>query len=123
MLHYASELLEAEDIELQAEIAPEIEGVKLSMKQRRDIYLIFKETVNNLAKHSKATQVIIKFHLNDKVLVMIVSDNGAGFDTKAPLINNGLRNMQERAQSHQWKLDIQSGPGAGTTITLKAQIA
>jgi len=123
MLHYASELLEAEDIELQAEIAPEIEGIKLTMQQRRDIYMIFKETVNNLAKHSKASRVNIKFHLNGKILVMIVSDNGVGFDTTAPLINNGLKNMQERAERHQWKLNIQSAFGGGTSIYLKAQIA
>jgi signal transduction histidine kinase len=123
MLHYASELLEAKDIELKAEITPEIESVKLNMEQRRDLYMIFKETVNNLAKHSKATQVNIQFELVDKKLIMVVSDNGTGFDTRAPLLNNGIRNMQERAQGHRWKLDIQSVFGAGTTITLKAQIA
>ncbi|HMD00307.1 MAG TPA: histidine kinase, partial [Ferruginibacter sp.] len=123
MLHYASELLEAEDIELQAEIAPEIENIKLTMQKRRDLYMIFKETVNNLAKHSKATIVTIRFHLNEKVLVMSVSDNGVGFDTTAPLINNGLKNMQERAARHQWKLNIRSAFGAGTSINLKAQIA
>ncbi|MFI5131099.1 MAG: triple tyrosine motif-containing protein, partial [Chitinophagales bacterium] len=123
MLHYASELLEAEDIVLQAEIAPEIEHIKLTMQQRRDLYMIFKETVNNLAKHSKATQVNISFHFNEKILFMTVSDNGVGFDTSAPLINNGLKNMQERAERHQWKLQVRSTFGAGTSINLKAQIA
>jgi ligand-binding sensor domain-containing protein/anti-sigma regulatory factor (Ser/Thr protein kinase) len=123
MLHYASELLEAKGIELQAEIAPAIENLKLTMQRRRDLYLIFKETVNNLAKHSQATQVIINFHLLDNILIMIVSDNGKGFDMSIPLINNGLKNMQERAESHQWQLHINSKPGAGATITLKARIA
>jgi len=123
MLHYASELLEAEDIVLRAEIAPEIESIKLTMQQRRDLYMIFKETVTNLAKHSKATEVNIRFHLNEKILVMTVSDNGVGFDTTAPLINNGLKNMRERAERHQWKLNIRSAFGAGTSINLKAQIA
>lgn len=123
MLHYASELLEAKGIELQAEIAPAIENLKLTMQRRRDLYLIFKETVNNLAKHSQATQVIINFHLLDNTLIMIVSDNGKGFDMTVPLINNGLKNMQERANTHQWQLNINSKPGAGATITLKARIA
>ncbi|HLG38751.1 MAG TPA: ATP-binding protein, partial [Chitinophagaceae bacterium] len=94
-----------------------------TMQQRRDLYMIFKEVVNNLAKHSKASQVIIKVLLQDKLLLMTVSDNGVGFDTAAPLINNGLKNMQERAQQHQWQLTVQSANGAGTTVTLKAQIA
>jgi signal transduction histidine kinase len=123
MLHYASELLEAQDIELKAEITPEIEYVKLNMQQRRDLYMIFKETVNNLAKHSKATLVNIKFVLDERKLVMMVSDNGVGFDTKTVLLTNGIKNMQERAQSNRWKLDIDSALGNGTTITLKAQIA
>jgi ligand-binding sensor domain-containing protein/two-component sensor histidine kinase len=123
MLHYASELLEAEDIEVHAEISPGIEDLKLTMEQRRDLYMIFKETVNNLAKHSKATQVNIRFDLADKMLTMIVSDNGIGFDTTARLINNGIKNMQERAQRHQWKLYIRSASGAGTNINLAAQIA
>jgi len=123
MLHYASEVLEAQDIELKAEITPDIENVKLDMEQRRDLYMIFKETVNNLARHSKATQVSIRFVLDNKKLVMEISDNGRGFDTRAPLMNNGIRNMKERAEGHRWKLDIQSVFGSGTTITLKAQIA
>ena len=123
MLHYASEVLEAQDIALKAEITPEIENVKLDMEQRRDLYMIFKETVNNLARHSKATEVSIRFVLDEKKLVMEVSDNGRGFDIRAPLLNNGIRNMKERAEGHRWKLDIESVYGAGTTIRLKAQIA
>jgi len=121
MLRYASELLEAKDIELHAAIDPEIEHMKLSMPQRRDLYLIFKEAVNNLAKHSKSTGVSIKFHLINNSIVMIISDNGIGFDIAAPFINNGLRNMQERAKNHDWQLHVQSKPHEGTTITLKTQ--
>jgi two-component sensor histidine kinase len=123
MLHYASELLEAENIEVRAEIAPEIENLKLDMEQRRDMYMIFKETVNNLAKHSKASQVNIRVFLQDKSIVMMVADNGVGFDTTAPLMHNGIKNMKDRAQTHQWKLAVQSENGSGTTVTLNAQIA
>lgn len=123
MLHYASELLEARNIELLAEIDPAIEQQKLSMHQRRDLYLIFKEAVNNLAKYSKATKVMIRFQLQGNTLVMIVSDNGTGFDTSITHDGDGLKNMRARAQTHHWKLTIESGPGAGTTITLKTQIA
>lgn len=123
MIQYASELLEAKDIELQAVIAAGIEHVKLSMQERRDLYLIFKEAVNNLAKHSKATQVKINFHLRGNGLAMLISDNGTGFPAEMRENGNGLKNMQERAQNHHWQLAIQSAPGEGTTIVLKAQIA
>lgn len=123
MLRYASELLEAKDIELQANLAPGIEQVKLSMQQRRDLYLFFKEALNNLAKHSQATFAKIDFHLDGKSLVILIADNGTGFDTRLPLLNNGLKNMKERAKSNGWQLNILSKPGAGTNITLHAIIA
>ena len=123
MLQYASELLEAKDMELVADIDPAIDEVKLNMQKRRDLYLIFKEAVNNLAKHSQATKVKLSLQLEHDTLIMNISDNGVGFDKAVPLQNNGLKNMQERAASHHWKLYIQSGPGAGTTITLKALVA
>jgi signal transduction histidine kinase len=123
MLHYASEMLEAKNIELEADIAPEIEHVKLSMQERRDLYLIFKEAVNNLAKHSKATHVKVNFQLPDHTLVMTIVDNGTGFNQSGSPDGHGLKNMQERAQKHHWQLIIQCGSGKGTTIILKAQIA
>lgn len=123
MLHYAAELLETKDISLHADIAPDIEGIRLTMQQRRDLYLIFRETVNNMARHSNASHAIISLQLRDHTLVMTITDNGKGFDTGAPLVNNGLRNMQERARSHQWQLQLHSQPGFGTSIILEARIA
>ncbi|RYY31120.1 MAG: hypothetical protein EOO04_02385 [Chitinophagaceae bacterium] len=123
MLHYASEMLEAMNIELEAEIAPGIEQIKLSMYKRRDLYLIFKEAVNNLAKHSKADRVRVSFQLERHTLIMTISDNGTGFDLHVGACGNGLKNMRDRARNHHWQLAIQSYPAEGTSIRLKAQIA
>jgi len=120
MLRYASGLLEANNIQLQAEIMPDAEQLKLNMKERYDVYLIFKEAVNNIAKHSKAGYAQIKFSLVNNKLVMVIADDGKGFNINDPLINNGLRNMQERAHVHKWKLRVVSQPGCGTTIELNA---
>ena len=118
MLHYASTLLEANGIELQARIVPEVERVRLSMKQRRDVYLIFKEAINNMVRHSKATKATVEFDLSGRSLIMKITDNGAGFETRSASTSNGLRNMQERARHHHWKLEIRSRPQQGTTIIL-----
>lgn len=118
MVHYASILLEARGIELEAVVAPDVERLKLNMQERHDVYLIFKEAVNNMARHSKATRALIHFHLSGRFLIMTVHDNGSGFDTHSPGWQNGLKNMQERARQHQWQLEISSGPRHGTTITL-----
>jgi signal transduction histidine kinase/ligand-binding sensor domain-containing protein len=123
MMHYASELLEANNIALTAEIAPEVERVKLTMKQRRDVYLIFKEAVNNMAKHSKAAHAKITISMNKNVLIMMIADDGTGFDISAPLIHNGLKNMRERSENYHWQLLVTSQNGLGTTIVLNAGIA
>jgi signal transduction histidine kinase len=123
MLHYATRLLEANKIELHAEIPSAVEDIKLSMKQRRDVYLIFKEGVNNMAKHSNATQAFIRFTSASNTLIMTISDNGSGFDAGVIRGSNGLRNMRERSRDHGWQLKIESGAGIGTTITLHAGIA
>lgn len=114
MLQYASEMLEAKDIVLKAEIDPAIEGIRLTMQKRRDLYLIFKEAVNNLARHSQALNAYIRFELADSKLVMTIADDGKGFDGLIPFMSNGLKNMKERAASHRWKLDIQHDDAIGS---------
>ncbi len=123
MLQYASELLEAKNIEVRADISTEIENVKLAMQERRDLFLIFKEAINNLARHSKASVVIISITLQNDILNMKLSDNGTGFDPSLQYDSNGLKNMRARATHHHWELKINSEPGSGTTLTLKAPIA
>ena len=54
---------------------------------------------------------------------MTISDDGAGFSKTVSFMGNGLKNMLERAKNHQWQLNVQSEPGTGTTLTLKAIIA
>ncbi len=118
MLRYASELLEANGIELHAEIAPEAEQLKLNMKERHDVYLIFKEAINNIAKHSKAKIAQVKIYLANNRFAMKINDDGKGFDMNTSFISNGLKNMKERALLHKWNLQLQSQNNSGTTILL-----
>lgn len=124
MLQYASELLEAKDIVLNAETAPGVERIRLTMQRRRDLYLIFKEAVTNLARHSDATHAHIRFKLEGDMLVMTIADDGKGFGATIPLMSNGLKNMKERAASHRWRLDIRHNDAIvskgqqGVTLTL-----
>ena len=123
MLNYASEMLEAKNIELKVEIGNGIGDEKLSMQKRRDLYLVFKEAVNNLAKHSNATIVQVRVYVEKNILFMMISDNGIGFDSSDTGKQNGLRNMKERARTNGWRLWVLSTQGKGTTIQLEADIA
>ena len=93
------------------------------MQKRRDLYLVFKEAVNNLAKHSNATIVQVRVYVEKNILFMMISDNGIGFDSSDTGKQNGLRNMKERARTNGWRLWVLSTQGKGTTIQLEADIA
>jgi signal transduction histidine kinase len=60
MTRYASELFEAKNINYQLQLPEDLSGIALPMEKRHDIYLIFKETVNNIAKHSQCTEASIR---------------------------------------------------------------
>jgi signal transduction histidine kinase/streptogramin lyase len=119
MLRYASELLEARNIEPEAVVEKGVEQIRLSMEERRDLYLIFKEAINNLARHSGATLARIHFELAGHTLLMTISDNGTGFDLSAGAMGNGLKNMEDRARLHHWKLTIESVMNKGTVLRLR----
>jgi signal transduction histidine kinase/ligand-binding sensor domain-containing protein len=122
MRQYAEEILERRDILLEFN-APVVEpDPKLGANLRRDLYLIFKEAVNNIVRHSKATNVTIDFSLVGKELVLRIADNGVGFDATDECDGNGLLNIRKRALDRGGELEINSMQGTGTRITLKVKL-
>ncbi|MBS1583257.1 MAG: hypothetical protein JST66_13745 [Bacteroidetes bacterium] len=89
---------------------------------KSDLYLIFKEAVNNAAKHAQATEVTASFTHGNNRLRMTIADNGRGLDTSGPasgmMGGNGLRNMHARSAEMKADLRVRGTPGQGTTIDL-----
>lgn len=114
----ASELLAAKDIALTFEA--KIENIKtvVSMEQRKNAYLIYKEAINNIIKHSAASKVIIQITVNKQMIWLIINDNGCGFDTSQITDGNGLANFVYRARANEMQFNIVSIKNQGTTITL-----
>lgn len=123
MTRYASELFEAKQINFKFVVPDRLEDVKLSMEQRRNIYLIFKESVNNLVKYSKCTHASVNIRMDKRNVFLTIKDNGVGFDLNAPTDRNGVRNLKERALDLKGLLDIQSAIGEGTMIRLEFPLA
>ena len=94
------------------------DALQISMEQRRDIYLIFKEAVNNAVKYSGCHSINAAITLQNQQLQMRISDDGNGFDTAAATNGNGLFNMQKRAAIHNGKFNIQSAANEGTEIVV-----
>jgi signal transduction histidine kinase len=95
---------------------------KLPLDFRRNVFLMFKEILNNISKHSQATAVEINLSEQQGVWQLTVHDNGAGFDVASATRGNGLKNLRRRTEKINGQIEIKSQPGAGTTIIVSAKI-
>ena len=123
MREYAVEMLEAKDIDFTFKVSENIDELKIPMQMRKDYFLIFKESVNNLAKYSESANAAIAIERISRHIVTTIKDNGKGFDTQLINSRNGLKNMQQRATALKGKLVIESQPGKGTQVTLTIPVA
>ena len=122
MKRYASDILDGKNINYNIEFPDKTGDWKLDMDKRRDLYLLFKEGVNNLAKYSNATNATIKLQMEQGQIRLIIQDNGAGFDMEQVKPGNGLQNMKQRALLLKGALSIDSQPGAGTRLELEMPV-
>ena len=91
--------------------------LKLNMHQRKGLYLVFKEAVNNAAKYSEAKNIKVSINEINQKLNMVIKDDGKGFNAVATKNGNGIDNMQNRAKELGGETKIQSVPGNGTTVS------
>jgi signal transduction histidine kinase len=93
------------------------------METRRQVYLVVKEALNNVVRHSQCTQAFLGAIVTGRTLTLTVRDNGRGFDVVRRRSGNGIKNMETRAASIGAVLAISSDERIGTTITLRIPIA
>ena len=87
--------------------------------EKHNIYLIIKEALNNILKHSSATQVEIKISVEKKNVSIVISDNGTGFNYEEKLkYGNGISNMVNRGREVNAKVKISSQEKSGTRIEI-----
>jgi two-component system sensor histidine kinase UhpB len=119
MKEFASDILEPLNMQYEFIQSGELAGIQLSLKNRKDLYLIFKEAINNVAKYSHCTKVTISISHHNSELILQVTDNGSGFDTSIIVTGNGLNNMKQRAAEMSGSTDITSERGKGTTVQVR----
>jgi signal transduction histidine kinase/ligand-binding sensor domain-containing protein len=123
MRRYAAELFDAANISYELDLDPAFESRKIGMEQRRDLYLLYKEAVNNISKHANATQVSIQVALERNQLLLTINDNGKGFDTGKETARHGLEGMKERVKKWKGKFTLESNAGKGTRIQVSLPLA
>jgi signal transduction histidine kinase len=92
------------------------------MKQRKNLYLFFKEVVNNAVKYSDAETIAVNIEKKDHQIEMTIADNGKGFDITTASSGNGLNSLKKRAEELHAIYTIHSQVAMGTTVRLKFNI-
>jgi ligand-binding sensor domain-containing protein/signal transduction histidine kinase len=123
MRRFAGDTFDSTDIGYKFEFDEATHDVALGADLRRETYLVFKECVNNIAKHSNAGNVNISVNVIGNSLIVTIADDGRGFDVAKTLGSesngyggNGLLNMRKRAERLGGEFAIESTTGVGTTI-------
>lgn len=101
--------------ELNAESITE----RLPFKLETSLYRIFQELIQNIVKHSKATEVIIQLILKNNTINLIVEDNGLGIDESKQKIGIGLHNLKSRVEMINGQVKYESENGDGTVIIVR----
>ena len=116
---YAFEFLENTNINCHFESAEYIPPTEISGEKRRNIFLCVKESLNNIAKHSRAEDVWIKITHLPGSLEIDIHDNGVGINLqKLREFGNGLQNMKKRMESIDGTFSIANSDGTTTIITV-----
>ncbi|OQP62063.1 hypothetical protein A3860_29360 [Niastella vici] len=114
MRRYAAEVFDAANITYTLQLDEQFEKYKLNMEQRRDIFLIFKEAINNIYKHANAKHVEIKVWIEKSRLHLVIQDDGKGFDINTATHRNGIKNIRNRIEKWNGHIALSSVPGKGT---------
>ena len=128
MREFVAEYLQPAGIDFSWNASSPPPGLRLMLNSRRQIFLIYKECMHNILKHSGCRKAFITFEISEREAVMIIADDGKGLDacqdtrSTAPRAGNGLTNMRRRAQSLGGSVEFGSRPGGGCQITVRLPV-
>ncbi len=94
----------------------------INLETRRNLYFIYKESLNNIVRHAQATRVQISMKKNSDGILFTIADDGIGFEHNGTSNGNGLLNLSKRAIDMGAVLKIQTSSSEGTTISLLMKI-
>jgi signal transduction histidine kinase len=120
---YTLKFFESTDVIASFNYPQQIPAIKLSEEQRRNLFMVIKEILNNTAKHSCCKAVTIDLFIRNQLLNVQISDNGKGFDlANTRQFANGLINMKQRMEQINGTYEIHSKPGKGTETKLAVPV-
>jgi len=119
MRRFADDTFGATDIGFRFSAPDSVQHLRLGADVRRELLLILKESVTNIAKHARATEASVDLTVDGPRLLLTIWDNGRGFDPEAAFDGNGVQSMRNRVKNLGGTLRIDSKPGVGTSVALE----
>jgi signal transduction histidine kinase/ligand-binding sensor domain-containing protein len=118
---YSYDFFQASPISCHLDLPPDVPPVPLTAEVRHNLFMVVKEALHNILKHSRASEARLSLKVGDGVLELRVEDNGCGFEVghAAGSGRSGLENMRHRMDAIGASLDIESRPGGGTSIRVR----
>ncbi len=116
-----SDLLHSSGISFKTSNLEKLSSLTLPMEFKQNLYLIFKEGINNAIKHSGCKKIFLEASLNNDTITIILKDDGTGFENQNSEYGNGLMNMKNRARAIGSELIINSS-AEGTSIKFSGRI-
>ena len=115
---FADRFLGLANIRVKMESSPGVAGLVVDARMRHQLFLVFKEALTNVVNHAGATEVHLKFCIEEKMLRVVVADNGRGISATDPTDGqDGIANMRTRVEKLGGRFDLTSEPGRGTTLS------
>jgi signal transduction histidine kinase len=117
---FAQRFLNLAGIACRFESGEGLPELPMDSRIRHGVFLAFKESLNNIVRHSKASEVRLKIAIDERGLVVVVTDNGVGFSPADQQPGaDGMANMQRRMEKLGGGCAVTSQPGGGTTVELR----
>lgn len=118
---YAHDFFEASSIACHLDLPTEAPPISLTAEVRHNLFMVVKEALNNVLKHSGASQAYLRVRLKQGILEIEVEDNGHGFanTTAATGGRSGLANMRQRSEMIGASLSIESQAGEGAAVRVQ----
>ena len=120
---FASDLLDSKEIDYEIDLPDNLPQPAIDMEQRRDFWLMFKEIVTNIARHSRANGAFFGLSRDGDFLKLEIRDDGIGFEASQSTHRHGLKNIRTRAEKLGATCQLQTAPDRGTHWTILMEIA
>ncbi|HUA39320.1 MAG TPA: sensor histidine kinase [Candidatus Sulfopaludibacter sp.] len=119
---YAEEYLAGLKVACRVHIPNSFPDQAVSGEVRHHLFLAVKEALNNAVRHGGATEIGFHVRVLADQLGISITDNGGGFEAAGRSNGHGLLNLRNRLEQLHGRCDLESSPGAGTTVSLQVPL-